>query len=78
MFDDTDTSERAEVMALSERMVERALRLGGTFTGEHGIGVGKLGYMAAEHGDAWGVMGDIKRALDPGNILNPGKVVRVN
>ncbi|MDJ0628768.1 MAG: FAD-linked oxidase C-terminal domain-containing protein [Rhodobacter sp.] len=78
MFDDTDAGERAEVMRLSERMVERALRLGGTSTGEHGIGVGKLGYMAAEHGEAWGVMGEIKRALDPQNILNPGKVVRLN
>lgn len=78
MFDETDAGERAEAMRLSERMVERALRLGGTSTGEHGIGVGKLDYMAAEHGPAWGVMGDIKRALDPGNIMNPGKVVRLN
>lgn len=64
--------------SLSARMVERALRLGGTATGEHGIGMGKLGYMEAEHGDAWRVMGDIKRALDPQNIMNPGKVVLGN
>lgn len=77
MFDDDDPAERDEVIALSARMVERALRLGGTCTGEHGVGIGKLGYMAAEHGDGWGVMGDIKRAMDPGNILNPGKVVQL-
>ncbi|MEM9972922.1 MAG: FAD-linked oxidase C-terminal domain-containing protein [Pseudomonadota bacterium] len=64
--------------ALSDRMAERALRLGGTATGEHGVGVGKLGFMEREHGAAWGVMGDIKRALDPQNILNPGKLVAPN
>ncbi|MDJ0826911.1 MAG: FAD-linked oxidase C-terminal domain-containing protein [Rhodobacter sp.] len=78
LFYEDRPKERDEALRLSERMVDRALRLGGTSTGEHGIGVGKLGYMAAEHGDAWGVMGDIKRALDPKNILNPGKVVRLN
>jgi D-lactate dehydrogenase (cytochrome) len=79
LFDDTGRpKERAEAARLSARMVERALRLGGTSTGEHGIGVGKLGYMEAEHGEAWGVMADIKRALDPKNILNPGKMVQLN
>ena len=57
-------------------MVDRALRLGGTITGEHGIGCGKLDYMAAEHGVAWDVMGQLKRALDPANLMNPGKMVR--
>ena len=57
-------------------MNERALRLGGTVTGENGIGMGKLAYMEAQHGDAWDVMTDIKTALDPKGILNPGKVVR--
>lgn len=65
--------ERAK--RLADRMAERALRLGGTVTGEHGVGMGKLGHMAAEHGGAWQVMGAIKRALDPDNLLNPGKVV---
>jgi D-lactate dehydrogenase (cytochrome) len=78
LFDENDATERDAALALSGRMVERALRMGGTATGEHGIGVGKLDYMAAEHGEAWSVMGDLKRALDPGNILNPGKVVRLN
>ena len=56
--------------------VGRALRLGGTCTGEHGVGMGKLPYMEAEHGAGWDVMGEIKQALDPLGILNPGKLVR--
>ena len=71
-------AELAEAKALAARMNERALALGGTVTGEHGIGVGKLAYMEAEHGAAWEVMGEIKRALDPNGILNPGKVIRGN
>lgn len=61
--------------SLARRMAERALRLGGTITGEHGVGMGKTDLMALEHGDAWEVMARIKRALDPEGILNPGKVV---
>lgn len=64
--------------ALSDRMVTRALALGGTATGEHGVGMGKLAYMEREHGEGWQVMAEIKRAMDPQNILNPGKVVLVN
>ncbi len=60
---------------LSNRMVERALAMGGTATGEHGIGMGKLDYMQAEHGQGWDVMGEIKRAMDKNGILNPSKVV---
>jgi D-lactate dehydrogenase (cytochrome) len=76
-----DTSNPQEVEAaevLSARMAERALRLGGTVTGEHGVGMGKLGYMEAEHGGGWDVMGAIKAALDPEGIMNPGKIVRGN
>ncbi|SIO29607.1 D-lactate dehydrogenase (cytochrome) [Rhodovulum sp. ES.010] len=68
--------ELAEAKRLAHRMVERALRLGGTATGEHGIGAGKRGYMAAEHGAAWDVMGAIKTALDPEGVMNPGKLLR--
>ncbi len=71
----------AEARRLAARMSERALDLGGTVTGEHGgVGMGKLGgYMEAEHGSAWAVMGDIKTALDPPTgILNPGKLIRGN
>jgi D-lactate dehydrogenase (cytochrome) len=75
LVDPTDAREIATAKSLAERMAERALRLGGTITGEHGIGFGKRGMMAAEHGAAWPVMGTLKRALDPLNLMNPGKLV---
>jgi D-lactate dehydrogenase (cytochrome) len=75
LVDADDKAEIARAKAASDRMVERALRLGGTATGEHGIGVGKLGYMEREHGQGWAMMGAIKAALDPDNIMNPGKMV---
>ena len=68
--------ELAEAKRLAHRMAERALKLGGTVTGEHGIGIGKKGFMAREHGaEAWATMGALKAALDPKNIMNPGKLV---
>jgi len=76
LMDPGDPAERAASEELSRRMAERALRLGGTVTGEHGIGMGKLGYMAAEHGAGWDVMGAVKQALDPQGLLNPGKMLR--
>ncbi|WP_185804471.1 FAD-binding oxidoreductase [Pontivivens nitratireducens] len=78
LIEDGNAQELAEAKRLSHRMAERALRLGGTVTGEHGIGMGKMKYMADEHGDGWQVMAAIKTALDPQNILNPGKMVEVN
>lgn len=78
LVDPDNKSEEKEAKALAHRMAERALALGGTVTGEHGVGMGKLDFMEAEHGAAWGVMGQLKRTLDPHNILNPGKVVRQN
>ena len=65
----------ATAKALAARMADRALRLGGTITGEHGVGFGKRGHMATEHGAAWAVMGTLKRALDPLDLMNPGKLV---
>ena len=70
-----DPTEAAIAQRLSGRMADRALRLGGTISGEHGIGMGKLHYMSAEHGPAWSVMGAIKHALDPLGVMNPGKLV---
>lgn len=75
LMDPEDAAEMARVHEAAHRLVERSLDLGGTCTGEHGVGMGKLGYMAREHGPAWGVMGTLKRALDPDNIMNPGKLV---
>jgi len=75
LVDPARPEELEEARALSHRMVERALALGGTATGEHGVGMGKTAYMAAEHGEGWAVMGTLKAALDPGNILNPGKLL---
>ena len=63
---------------IAANMAERALRLGGTVSGEHGIGMGKTKYMQAEHGDAWAVMGAIKSALDPDGLMNPGKLLPGN
>ena len=73
-----DTEEFARAEWVNNRMIERALQMGGTCTGEHGIGYGKMKYLQAEHGaDALSVMTSIKRSLDPDNIMNPGKMVRV-
>jgi len=68
-------AEKEKAIALSHRMAERALKMGGTITGEHGIGMGKLSLMEREHGPAWQVMGALKRALDPKGLMNPGKMV---
>ncbi len=71
-----DADEVARINGFLERLVERALAMDGTCTGEHGIGQGKMKYMAAEHGEpALAAMRAIKRALDPLDIMNPGKIV---
>ncbi len=75
LVDRDDADEVRAAKRLARAMSERALALGGTITGEHGVGIGKLGLMEAEHGPGWGVMGAIKAALDPQGIMNPGKLV---
>jgi len=72
-----DAAEHQRAQELHERMVMRALAMGGTCTGEHGVGYGKMDFLVAEHGEAVSVMRSIKQALDPDNIMNPGKIVRV-
>jgi D-lactate dehydrogenase (cytochrome) len=74
LIDPADASERPRVQGFLDRLVDRALTAGGTCTGEHGVGQGKIGYLAAEHGSALAAMIAIKKALDPLNILNPGKI----
>jgi D-lactate dehydrogenase (cytochrome) len=75
LFDPDDADERSRAEGLARRVALRAISMGGTCTGEHGVGVHKLDALVAEHGDAVGLMRTIKRALDPDNILNPGKTV---
>ena len=75
LIDPDNPEEREIANALAARMAKRAVALGGTITGEHGVGMGKRSYMEAEHGSAWSVMGAIKTALDPQNIMNPDKLV---
>jgi D-lactate dehydrogenase (cytochrome) len=77
MLDPSNRAELDEARRLNERMVARALAMGGTCTGEHGVGYGKMKFLEAEHGEGLDVMRAIKRALDPDNRMNPGKVVDV-
>ncbi len=67
--------EMAVARQVNDRLVKRAIAMGGTSTGEHGIGYGKLPYMELEHGEGVAVMHRIKQALDPNDIMNPGKVL---
>ncbi|MEJ8568037.1 FAD-binding oxidoreductase [Elongatibacter sediminis] len=76
LVDPEDPEELDQVHGLSGRMVERALAMGGTCTGEHGIGLGKQAYLQRELGpDAVDLMRTLKGALDPGNLMNPGKLL---
>ncbi|MCD2181821.1 FAD-binding oxidoreductase [Rhizobium sp. GN54] len=77
VFDDQDPGEIQKVEAFVGRLNARALSMDGTCTGEHGIGQGKQAFLPRELGEAVDVMRQIKRALDPDNILNPGKIFRL-
>ena len=77
MIDPQSPEEIAEASRLNDRMISRALQMDGTCSGEHGIGYGKMDFLMAEHGEAISVMRSIKRALDPDDIMNPGKIVRL-
>ncbi len=75
LIDPNSPQERATAEDLNHKLVARALRLEGTCTGEHGIGLGKMDFLRSETGDgAVAMMRTIKRALDPKNIMNPGKI----
>jgi D-lactate dehydrogenase (cytochrome) len=78
LFDRDSAEDRRKVQGLLDRLAARALDMGGTCTGEHGIGQGKIAYLAAEHGAGVEVMVAIKKALDPLNILNPGKIFKLS
>jgi D-lactate dehydrogenase (cytochrome) len=70
-----DDASLAKVKAINSAIVHKAIELGGTATGEHGVGIGKAAYMRDEHGEAVDVMWAIKHTLDPKGILNPDKVL---
>jgi len=75
VLDPNAPEELRQAEDLNERLVNRALAMDGTCTGEHGVGLGKQKYMRAEHGDALNVMRAVKAAIDPTNIMNPGKML---
>jgi D-lactate dehydrogenase (cytochrome) len=75
LVDPDRPEELAEARRLNERLVYRALEMGGTCSGEHGVGIGKMRYLVTEHGEALDVMRAIKHALDPRNLMNPGKLI---
>jgi glycolate oxidase len=74
LIDGRDPDEIQRVLRVADEIHHLALRMGGTTTGEHGVGVARARYMAQEHGPALEVMRRLKQALDPGNILNPGVI----
>ena len=69
-----DKEEVNEAKKINDRLVERALRMRGTSTGEHGIGIGKKDFLKNEKGNSVNIMSQIKRSIDPNNIMNPGKI----
>ncbi|CEJ15369.1 putative FAD-linked oxidoreductase [bacterium YEK0313] len=76
LMDENDPEDVARVTAFMGRIVERALAMGGTCTGEHGVGQGKMKYLKAEHGGpALALMAALKQAVDPAGIMNPGKII---
>ena len=72
--DPEDGAEWQKLEDINRRVVERAIELDGTCTGEHGIGIGKRRFMRLEHGDSYDVMAQIKQLLDPKGLMNPGKI----
>lgn len=78
LIDPENTDEIARAKQLASDVNRTALSFGGTVTGEHGVGTGKMKYMAEEHGEAYLLMAQLKRSIDPLNIMNPGKLVSVN
>jgi D-lactate dehydrogenase (cytochrome) len=77
VIDPDNPTELAVATELNARLVHRAMAVGGTCSGEHGVGIGKIDYLADEHGEALDVMKAIKRTLDPDNLMNPGKMFAI-
>eukprot|EP00095_Tigriopus_kingsejongensis_P004159 snap_masked-scaffold4171_size6494-processed-gene-0.0 protein:Tk04159 transcript:snap_masked-scaffold4171_size6494-processed-gene-0.0-mRNA-1 annotation:"2-hydroxy-acid oxidase" len=77
LFDPDSEAEFASAKQLASSLNQVAIDFGGTVTGEHGVGSGKMKYMQAEHGAAYDLMATIKKSIDPNNIMNPGKLVQI-
>lgn len=75
LYDPNDEDEIARAHAINERLIRRTLAMGGTCSGEHGVGLGKMPYLLDEHGESLTIMRTLKHALDPNNIMNPGKMI---
>jgi D-lactate dehydrogenase (cytochrome) len=78
LCDPDDDAEIAACRDFTARLAARAIEMGGTCSGEHGVGVNKIGYVESQYGAGVEAMRAIKRALDPQNLMNPGKVVRLD
>ena len=78
LFDPKNPDEFARAKSLASEVNRVALSFGGTVTGEHGVGTGKKEYMLEEHGNAYALMTTLKRAVDPNNIMNPGKIFDIS
>ena len=78
LLDPENEKEVSEAKRLNDKLVNRALKMEGTSTGEHGIGIGKKEYLKIEQGLSIEVMSQIKKAIDPKNIMNPGKIFEIN
>jgi D-lactate dehydrogenase (cytochrome) len=78
MSDPENQEMREKIDGFIKRLSERAIAMGGTCTGEHGVGQGKQDYLRKEHGDAVDVMMMIKSTIDPKGIMNPGKIFPQN
>jgi len=77
-IDPNNASEVALAESINRRMVERAIVMGGTCSGEHGIGLGKMDFLEREHASGMALMRTLKRAMDPLDLLNPGKLLRLD
>jgi D-lactate dehydrogenase (cytochrome) len=74
VYDPNIPEEKQASESINEQLILKAIEAGGTCTGEHGVGLGKMKYQEMEHGEAAAVMKSFKELLDPGNLLNPGKI----
>jgi D-lactate dehydrogenase (cytochrome) len=74
VYDPNILEEKQASESINEQLILKAIEAGGTCTGEHGVGLGKMKYQEMEHGEAAAVMKSFKELLDPGNLLNPGKI----